>query len=139
MDKVSSYPLLDFGIRRLDHVVSSVPKIAPVVSYLKKFTRFHEFAEFTDEDVGTCENGLNSVVLANNEEIVLLPLIEPMFGTKRKSQIYKGVGLVHHSALESEDIHIQNIEGDEEAEWGTRSQGLSSRGRSWCRRRIIRI
>ena len=96
--------------------MSSVPKIAPVVSYLKNFTRFHEFAEFTDEDVEACENGLNSVVLANNEEIVLLPLIELMFGTKRKSQIYKGVGLVHHLALESEDIHIQNIEGDEEVE-----------------------
>ena len=75
VDEVSSYLLLDFGIWRLDHIVSSVPKIAPVVSYPKNFTGFHEFVEFTVEDVGTCESGLNSVVLANNEEIVVLPFV----------------------------------------------------------------
>ncbi|KAK7809559.1 4-hydroxyphenylpyruvate dioxygenase, partial [Quercus suber] len=106
VDEVSSYPLLDFGIQRLDHIVSSVPKIAPVVSYPKNFTRFHEFVEFTAEDVRTCESRLNFVVLVNNEEIVLLPLTKPVFRTKRKSQIYRGVGLVYHLALESEDIHI---------------------------------
>jgi hypothetical protein len=29
---------------------------------------FHEFAEFVSEDVGTVDSGLNSVVLANNNE-----------------------------------------------------------------------
>lgn len=29
---------------------------------------FHEFAEFCSEDVGTVDSGLNSVVLANNNE-----------------------------------------------------------------------
>lgn len=29
---------------------------------------FHEFAEFVAEDVGTLDSGLNSVVLANNNE-----------------------------------------------------------------------
>lgn len=29
---------------------------------------FHEFCEFTAEDVGTVDSGLNSVVLANNNE-----------------------------------------------------------------------
>ncbi len=29
---------------------------------------FHEFAEFVAEDVGTVDSGLNSVVLANNNE-----------------------------------------------------------------------
>ena len=48
---------------------------------------FHEFAEFTAEDVGTVDSGLNSVVLANNNEMVLLPVNEPTFGTRRKSQI----------------------------------------------------
>lgn len=48
---------------------------------------FHEFAEFVAEDVGTVDSGLNSVVLANNNEYVLLPLNEPTFGTPRKSQI----------------------------------------------------
>ncbi|OMP03530.1 hypothetical protein CCACVL1_02383 [Corchorus capsularis] len=103
-----SYPL-DFGIRRLDHAVGNVPQLGPAVSYLKSFTGFHEFAEFTAEDVGTTESGLNSVVLANNDEMVLLPMNEPVFGTKRKSQIQtylehnEGAG-VQHLALMSEDI-----------------------------------
>ena len=48
---------------------------------------FHEFAEFTAEDVGTVDSGLNSCVLANNNEMILLPVNEPTFGTRRKSQI----------------------------------------------------
>ncbi|XVE72338.1 hypothetical protein DITRI_Ditri11bG0031700 [Diplodiscus trichospermus] len=81
-----SYPL-DYGIRRLDHAVGNVPELGPAVTYVKSFTGFHEFAEFTAKDVGTSDSGLNSVVLANNDEMVLLPMNEPVFGTKRKSQI----------------------------------------------------
>ncbi|KAI4325183.1 hypothetical protein MLD38_030601 [Melastoma candidum] len=107
-DELASFPL-DYGIARLDHAVGNVPELAPTVSYLKKFTGFHEFAEFTAEDVGTADSGLNSVVLANNDEMVLLPVNEPVHGTKRKSQIQtylehnEGAGL-QHLALVSEDI-----------------------------------
>ncbi|XP_006357690.1 4-hydroxyphenylpyruvate dioxygenase [Solanum tuberosum] len=100
---------LDYGIRRLDHAVGNVPQLGPVVEYIKSFTGFHEFAEFTAEDVGTAESGLNSVVLANNDETVLFPLNEPVYGTKRKSQIQtylehnEGAG-VQHLALVTEDI-----------------------------------
>lgn len=52
---------------------------------------FHEFAEFVAADVGTVDSGLNSMVLANNSEMVLLPINEPTFGTKRKSQIQVGL------------------------------------------------
>ncbi|KAL6506799.1 4-hydroxyphenylpyruvate dioxygenase [Orobanche hederae] len=103
------YQELDYGIRKLDHAVGNVFKLEPVVEYLKKFLGFHEFAEFTAEEVGTSESGLNSIVLANNDENVLLPMNEPVFGTKRKSQIQtylehnEGPG-VQHLALVSEDI-----------------------------------
>lgn len=109
MDPTSSYPDLDFGIRRLDHAVGNVPQLGPVIEYVKGFTGFHEFAEFTSEDVGTTESGLNSLVLASNDEMVLLPLNEPVYGTKRKSQIQtylehnEGAG-VQHLALVSENI-----------------------------------
>ncbi|CAH9054776.1 unnamed protein product [Cuscuta epithymum] len=109
MDGTASFQDLDYGIRRLDHAVGNVHELGPVVDYLKSFTGFHEFAEFTAEDVGTADSGLNSVVLANNEETVLMPLNEPVFGTKRKSQIQtyleynEGPG-VQHLALASEDI-----------------------------------
>ncbi|XP_059663353.1 4-hydroxyphenylpyruvate dioxygenase [Cornus florida] len=108
VDEMSSYPL-DFGIRRLDHAVGNVPELAPMVEYVKGFTGFHEFAEFTADDVGTTESGLNSLVLASNDEMVLLPMNEPVYGTKRKSQIQtylehnEGPG-VQHLALVSEDI-----------------------------------
>ncbi|KAG8387150.1 hypothetical protein BUALT_Bualt03G0223300 [Buddleja alternifolia] len=105
----TSYEELDYGIRRLDHAVGSVPELGPVLNYLRYFTGFHEFAEFTAEDIGTTDSGFNSVALANNDENALFVLIEPVYGTKRKSQIQtylehnEGAG-VQHLALVSEDI-----------------------------------
>ena len=71
---------------------------------------YHEFAEFNSADVGTVDSGLNSIVLASDTEIVLLPLNEPTDGTKRKSQIrtylkQKGdaAGL-QHLALKTDNI-----------------------------------
>ena len=59
--------------------------------YLKKnqslHIGLHEFAEFSADDVGTSNSGLNSFALASNNEEVITPINEPTFGTKRKSQI----------------------------------------------------
>lgn len=73
------------------------------------FTGFHPFAEFTADDVGTAESGLNSVVLANNDETVLIPMNEPVHGTVRRSQIqtyldHNGGAGVQHLALASGDV-----------------------------------
>lgn len=98
-----------FGLTRVDHVVGNVPELAPVAAYLAGATGFHEFAEFLALDVGTVDSGLNSVVLASNDERVLLPLNEPTHGTRRRSQIqtyleqHGGPG-VQHIALASHDI-----------------------------------
>jgi len=97
-----------YGIKRIDHAVGNVPDLLQTQSYISKFTGFHEFAEFTAEDVGTIESGLNSVVLASDSEFVLLPINEPTEG-KRKSQIQtfleqnEGPGL-QHLALKTDDI-----------------------------------
>jgi 4-hydroxyphenylpyruvate dioxygenase len=97
-----------FGIRRIDHAVGNVPDLLEAHNRIKAFTGFHEFAEFTAEDVGTVDSGLNSVVLASDSEQVLLPLNEPTPG-KRKSQIQtyleqnEGAGL-QHLALKTDDI-----------------------------------
>ncbi len=69
-----------FGIYRIDHAVGNVPNLQEAYSRIQHFTGFHEFAEFTTEDVGTVESGLNSVVLASDSEEVLLPLNEPTSG-----------------------------------------------------------
>ncbi|XP_028788319.1 4-hydroxyphenylpyruvate dioxygenase-like [Neltuma alba] len=109
LEELSSDPSLDYGIRGIDHAVGNVPELVPAVNYVHGFTGFHEFAEFTTEDVGTSESGLNSMMLANNEETIYLALCEPVFGMKRKSQIQtflehnEGAGL-QHLALVSEDI-----------------------------------
>ena len=98
-----------FGFERFDHIVGNLWSLEPTLSTLKALTGFHEFAEFAAEDVGTVDSGLNSIVLASPNERVLLPLNEPIFGTKRKSQIQSyletngGEG-VQHMALFTGDI-----------------------------------
>lgn len=100
---------LDYGLKRIDHIVGNVPKLLDQVNYMMKALGFHEFAEFTAEDVGTVDSGLNSMVLANNNEFILLPVNEPTFGTPRKSQIQtyleqnEGPG-VQHIALKTDNI-----------------------------------
>lgn len=96
------------GLDRLDHAVGNVPHLLPAANYVMAATGFHEFAEFVAEDVGTIDSGLNSVVLANNDETVLLPINEPTHGTKRQSQIqtyldHHGGPGVQHLALKTDD------------------------------------
>ena len=59
-----------YGLRRLDHAVGNVPRLLEAVQRVVAFTGMHEFAEFVAEDVGTLDSGLNSMVLANNDETV---------------------------------------------------------------------
>ncbi|GAX73603.1 hypothetical protein CEUSTIGMA_g1054.t1 [Chlamydomonas eustigma] len=100
---------VSYGLTRLDHAVGNVPNLMEAVKYISSFTGFHEFAEFTAEDVGTLDSGLNSMVLASNNELVLLPINEPTHGTPRKSQIQtyleqnEGPGL-QHLAIKTNDI-----------------------------------
>jgi 4-hydroxyphenylpyruvate dioxygenase len=96
------------GLARLDHAVGNVPALLPAANAVMAATGFHEFAEFTAADVGTVDSGLNSVVLANNAENVLLPLNEPTHGTARPSQIqtfldHHGGPGVQHLALKTDD------------------------------------
>lgn len=100
---------VSYGLKRIDHCVGNVPKLIEAVNYIGKATGFHEFAEFTAADVGTVDSGLNSMVMASNNEMILLPINEPTYGTKRKSQIQtyleqnEGAGL-QHLALKCDDI-----------------------------------
>ncbi|GBG86679.1 hypothetical protein CBR_g41741 [Chara braunii] len=102
-------PICTLGLTNIDHVVGNVPQLLPAVQYIANMTGFHEFAEFVAEDVGTVDSGLNSMVMADNSEKVLMPVNEPTFGTKRQSQIQtylehnEGPG-VQHIALACDDI-----------------------------------
>lgn len=102
-------PPVNYGLTRIDHVVSNVPKLLEQVQYMCRTLGWHEFAEFTSDDVGTVDSGLNSMVIANNNEMILMPVNEPTFGTPRKSQIQTfleqntGPG-VQHMAIMTNDI-----------------------------------
>eukprot|EP00804_Cyclotella_cryptica_P009673 CCRYP_011222-RA/>CCRYP_011222-RA protein AED:0.02 eAED:-0.02 QI:0/-1/0/1/-1/1/1/0/464 len=109
---LAPYPLRNnrpnYGLTRLDHTVGNVPNLLAAQTYIQTFSNYHPFAEFTPDDIGTVESGLNSVVLASDNEEVLLPLNEPTEG-KRKSQIQtfleqnEGPGL-QHIAIKTNDI-----------------------------------
>jgi 4-hydroxyphenylpyruvate dioxygenase len=107
--EIADTPDINYGLTRIDHIVTNVPNLFAAVDHVMGYTGMHEFAEFTAEDVGTVDSGLNSMVLANNTESVLTPFNEPTFGTKRKSQIQNfldhnnGSG-VQHMALKTDDI-----------------------------------
>lgn len=98
-----------YGLERVDHAVGNVHKLLEQTDYLAGAIGLHEFAEFTADDVGTVDSGLNSMVMANNNEMILMPINEPTFGTNRKSQIQtfleqnEGPGL-QHIALKTDDI-----------------------------------
>jgi 4-hydroxyphenylpyruvate dioxygenase len=55
-------PDLNFGITRLDHAVTNVPNLFAAVDHVMGFSGMHEFSEFTTDDVGTVDSGLNSMV-----------------------------------------------------------------------------
>jgi len=82
-----------------------VKDLLSTVDYIVGFTGFHEFAEFTAADVGTVDSGLNSMVLASNNERVLLPINEPTSGGKRKSQILT-VHATPHARLDPNPSHL---------------------------------
>jgi 4-hydroxyphenylpyruvate dioxygenase len=102
-------PTISYGLHRIDHIVSNTPCLTDITDHLEKILGFHEFGEFTAADVGTVDSGLNSMVMANNDETVLMPINEPTFGTRRKSQIQsflehnQGSG-IQHIAISTPDI-----------------------------------
>uniref|UniRef100_A0A8C7YMC1 4-hydroxyphenylpyruvate dioxygenase n=1 Tax=Oryzias sinensis TaxID=183150 RepID=A0A8C7YMC1_9TELE len=97
---------LDF----IDHVVGNQPddEMVPVVDWYQKTLLFHRFWSVDDKQLQTEFSALRSIVVANYEETVKMPINEPAMG-KRKSQIqeyvdyYGGPG-VQHIAMNTSDI-----------------------------------
>uniref|UniRef100_A0ACD5VCP8 Uncharacterized protein n=1 Tax=Avena sativa TaxID=4498 RepID=A0ACD5VCP8_AVESA len=108
-DAAASSGSPDFGLTRFDHIAGGVPDLASVASYVAGFTGFHEFSNFTGDKVGTAESALNGMVLSNNTDTVLLTILEPVHGTKRRSQVqtfldHHGGPGVQHLAMASNDL-----------------------------------
>ncbi|XP_055349250.1 4-hydroxyphenylpyruvate dioxygenase-like [Paramacrobiotus metropolitanus] len=97
---------LDF----VDHVVGNQPdlEMTPVAEWYERVLQFHRFWSVDDSQIHTQYSALRSIVVANYEETVKMPINEPAKGFK-KSQIqeyvdyYGGAG-VQHIALNTSDI-----------------------------------
>ncbi|XP_065360998.1 4-hydroxyphenylpyruvate dioxygenase [Calliphora vicina] len=104
---------LDF----IDHVVGNQPdlEMESVAAWYERILQFHRFWSVDDSQIHTEYSALRSIVMANYEETVKMPINEPAKG-KKKSQIqeyveyYGGAG-VQHIALNTSDIitSIRNL------------------------------
>ena len=94
----------------VDHVVGNQPdlQMESAVQWYEKMLDFHRFWSVDDKMVHSEYSSLRSIVVADFDEIVKMPINEPAAG-KRKSQIqeyvdyYGGAG-VQHVALSTQDI-----------------------------------
>ncbi|XP_072272021.1 4-hydroxyphenylpyruvate dioxygenase [Pyxicephalus adspersus] len=94
----------------IDHVVGNQPdnEMVSVADWYQKNLLFHRFWSVDDKQLHTDFSALRSIVVANYEETIKMPINEPAPG-KRKSQIqeyveyYGGPG-VQHIALNTSDI-----------------------------------
>ncbi|MBN4081310.1 4-hydroxyphenylpyruvate dioxygenase [Caldithrix abyssi] len=98
------------GIVHIDHVVGNQPDGAmqPVCDFYEKIFGWHRFWSVDDKDVSTEFTSLRSIVMANENEKIKMPINEPAEGLK-KSQIqefvdfYEGPG-VQHIAMSTRNI-----------------------------------
>lgn len=102
----TSYP----GITHIDHIVGnqSEGEMKVVCEFYEKIFGWHRFWSVDDKDISTKYSSLKSVVMANKNEKIKMPINEPANGLK-KSQIqeyidfYGGPG-VQHIAMSTKNI-----------------------------------
>ena len=106
VNKVMARPELGY----IDHCVGNQPdgEMEPVAAWYEKMLDFHRFWSVDDTMMHTEFSALRSIVVADFDENVKMPINEPAPG-KRKSQIqeyvdyYGGAG-VQHVALRTDNI-----------------------------------
>jgi len=75
-ERVEDPTPLNYGIKRMDHVVGNVWNLEKTCEKLNKWFGFHKFASFTKDQIATEFTSLNSTVMANDTESVLFPINE---------------------------------------------------------------
>ena len=98
------------GITHIDHIVGnqSEGEMKVVCEFYEKIFGWHRFWSVDDKDISTKYSSLKSVVMANENEKIKMPINEPANGLK-KSQIqeyidfYGGPG-VQHIAMSTKNI-----------------------------------
>mmetsp|Transcript_3105 Transcript_3105/g.6437 ORF Transcript_3105/g.6437 Transcript_3105/m.6437 type:complete len:383 (-) Transcript_3105:38-1186(-) len=97
---------LDF----IDHIVGNQPdsEMTPTAEWYEQMLDFHRYWSVDDKQIHTSYSALRSIVMADYDEVVKMPINEPAAGLK-KSQIqeyveyYGGPG-VQHIAMNTQDI-----------------------------------
>ena len=102
------------GLVHIDHVVGNQPEnnMIEICEFYENIFGWHRFWTIDDEDITTEFSSLRSVVVANDNEIIKIPINEPAPGLK-KSQIqefidYYGSAGIQHIALSTKNI-IQTV------------------------------
>ena len=98
------------GLVHIDHVVGnqSDGEMQSVCNFYEKVFGWHRFWSVDDKDINTEFSALRSIVMANDNEIIKMPINEPADGLNR-SQIqefidyYKSAG-IQHVAMSTKDI-----------------------------------
>ncbi len=106
----SPIPTTPVGLNYVDHFVGNQPEnqMAKIAQWYEEKLGFHRFWTADDKDISTEYTALRSVVVANDNERVKMPINRPAVGLK-KSQIeefveyYSGPG-VQHVAFDTGDI-----------------------------------
>jgi 4-hydroxyphenylpyruvate dioxygenase len=98
------------GLRHIDHVVGNQPdgEMKNVCRFYENVLGWHRFWSVDDKDINTKYSSLRSIVMANDNEKVKIPINEPADGIK-KSQIQEFIDFynssgVQHLALSTKDI-----------------------------------
>lgn len=98
------------GLVHIDHVVGNQPDgdMQSICDFYEKVFGWHRFWSVDDKDINTEYSALRSIVMANDNEVVKMPINEPADGPK-KSQIqefidYYETGGVQHLAMSTRDI-----------------------------------
>jgi len=107
---VSKMKTKPIGLNFVDHFVGNQPenKMQEIAEWYENIFKFHRFWTVDDKDVATDYTSLRSIVVANDNERIKMPINRPAAGLK-KSQIqefvefYNGPG-VQHIAMETKDI-----------------------------------
>lgn len=103
------------GVLYIDHIVGNQPDLTmeDAAKWYEQNLFFHRFWSVDDKQMHTDYSALRSIVVANWEETIKMPINEPAPG-KKKSQIqeyidYYGTAGVQHLALRTADI-ITSVE-----------------------------
>lgn len=101
---------LDFN--RIDHIVQNHPvgEMESSANWYEKVLEFHRFWSIDDKLLHTEYSALNSVVVADYDEIIKMPQNEPAVG-KRKSQIQEYVDYYNSSGVQHVAINVNDILG----------------------------